>query len=612
MALTPKDIYIDFSYQDIRLLFIIQYEKNTRIYNVHFSDNGIPFLINSTKHKVRLQMMKPDKRLVFSDDCITINDDGSVLLKFDDNMCVADGIADCQFIIQDITDASWTRSPKFRVKIQKSVVDDDAIASTDEFSALTNLIDSSTENITIMEELKNTVANAEEIRIASEITRTENETDRKSSELMRKSDEATRISNEETRISQFNTIKTESTTVIKEAENVNAQLVESNNSCKMKITDRNGVSTDSPNLLNTITIGTVETGEYNEDATASLSGSFGEQKLNLRIPQGVPFKIVKTYASIADMNSHFTDTDVNTYEFVMIDTGNVEDEDNAKLYRKDTTQFSYVTDLSGAQGIQGVKGETGNTPAIEIGNVTTGNEGTSASVEITGTNENPIFNFTIPKGDTGNIGAVCANDIPYSSITDEVTIMQKVDNVESCIGDKYSNARTYSVNDYCIYNDSLYKCVAAITSSESFDSTKWEVTNIANETKNNSSAIAKNTDDITSINSDLHKTIYSGQSVRAGNKIICNASEYTVFELFTDDGMIMIGRKVHDDQGNAIINFGCTTAINASFGNSLNSTIGNYYGHADAYDTHLYLQKCNLIVGTTEYPKGIIEIRGIK
>ena len=37
--------------------------------------------------------------------------------------------------------------------------------------------------------------------------------------------------------------------------------------------------------------------------------------------------------------------------FVVINTGNVEDEDNAKLFYKGTAKYEYLTDLSGAQGI---------------------------------------------------------------------------------------------------------------------------------------------------------------------------------------------------------------------------------------------------------------------
>lgn len=62
------------------------------------------------------------------------------------------------------------------------------------------------------------------------------------------------------------------------------------------------------------------------------------------------------------MNADFKNQDIKEGAFVLIDTGNVEDEDNAKLYVKGKEAFSFITDLSGAKGIkgeQGAKGETG-------------------------------------------------------------------------------------------------------------------------------------------------------------------------------------------------------------------------------------------------------------
>lgn len=44
-------------------------------------------------------------------------------------------------------------------------------------------------------------------------------------------------------------------------------------------------------------------------------------------------------------------------------------------------------------------------PNIQVGNVTTGNPGTSVIVNITGTREKPILEFTIPRGNEGPIGA---------------------------------------------------------------------------------------------------------------------------------------------------------------------------------------------------------------
>ena len=56
--------------------------------------------------------------------------------------------------------------------------------------------------------------------------------------------------------------------------------------------------------------------------------------------KGDAFTIAKTYGSVSEMNEGFASDGVKEGQFVMIDTGNVEDEDNAKLYVKG--EFAYL------------------------------------------------------------------------------------------------------------------------------------------------------------------------------------------------------------------------------------------------------------------------------
>lgn len=73
---------------------------------------------------------------------------------------------------------------------------------------------------------------------------------------------------------------------------------------------------------------------------------------------GKDFHIAKTFSSIAQMMA-YTGTDIEAYDFAMIDTGSVQDPDTGKLYcyePETQERWRYIGDLSGAQGI---KGETG-------------------------------------------------------------------------------------------------------------------------------------------------------------------------------------------------------------------------------------------------------------
>lgn len=68
------------------------------------------------------------------------------------------------------------------------------------------------------------------------------------------------------------------------------------------------------------------------------------------------------------------------------------------------TANAAVLDFSIPRGATGAQGETGATPNITVGEVTTLEPGQQATASMTGTAENPVLNLGIPKGDTGETG----------------------------------------------------------------------------------------------------------------------------------------------------------------------------------------------------------------
>lgn len=104
-------------------------------------------------------------------------------------------------------------------------------------------------------------------------------------------------------------------------------------------------------------------GERGEKGDKGATGERGEK--------GDPFMIYKTYTSVEAMEADHGNEDVPMHGMVLIDTGDVEDADNAKLYMKVETGFVYITDLSGAQGIKGDRGfsfRTGAVASVSDGN----------------------------------------------------------------------------------------------------------------------------------------------------------------------------------------------------------------------------------------------------
>lgn len=108
---------------------------------------------------------------------------------------------------------------------------------------------------------------------------------------------------------------------------------------------------------------------------------------------GNAFTIVKTYPSIQAMEDDYNNPEVKTGQFVMIDTGDVENEEDSRLYLKGDTEWKFISDLSGAQGIQGLS-------AYQVA-VQHGFEGTEAEWLISLKGEK---GETGPKGDKGNTG----------------------------------------------------------------------------------------------------------------------------------------------------------------------------------------------------------------
>lgn len=112
--------------------------------------------------------------------------------------------------------------------------------------------------------------------------------------------------------------------------------------------------------------------------------------------RGEAFSIKKVYSSIDEMLS---DT-VNVFkegDFCLIDTGDVENPDNAKLYvRSEVGSWDFLVDMSGAIGF------TGKTPQIFVGDVTVGSGRNSVAVTLSpdgvDTDGNPKYryNFIIP------------------------------------------------------------------------------------------------------------------------------------------------------------------------------------------------------------------------
>jgi len=151
--------------------------------------------------------------------------------------------------------------------------------------------------------------------------------------------------------------------------------------------------------------------------------------------RGEGFHVSKTFASVAEMQA-YSGAGLKEGDFVLINTGDVEQADNAKLYTYDGAGgYDYLVDMSGAIGF------TGHTPQISIGTITTGAAGSQATASLTAngtdTDGNPKYrlNLTIPKGDTFTYSDLTAAQIAELRQPLTAVIQTMTDNAVARISD---------------------------------------------------------------------------------------------------------------------------------------------------------------------------------
>lgn len=153
-----------------------------------------------------------------------------------------------------------------------------------------------------------------------------------------------------------------------------------------------------PGPAATVTAGTTTTGAPGTSASVVNSGTTSAAVFDFTIPRGdtgatgtaATVAVGTTTTGAAGTSANVTNsgtTSAATFNFT--------------IPRGDTG-------ATGATGAKGDKGDTGDAATIAVGTTTTGAAGSSASVTNSGTSSAAVFNFSIPRGDTGATGATGA------------------------------------------------------------------------------------------------------------------------------------------------------------------------------------------------------------
>lgn len=123
------------------------------------------------------------------------------------------------------------------------------------------------------------------------------------------------------------------------------------------------------------------------------------------------------------------------------------------------TDNSFIVSVTDRDGntvtSENLMGQTGSTPSLSIGTVTTTAPGSNASATITGTDENPVLNLNIPRGANGSLQGMSAVSLPYNGEDDTQTTKDVVDNLTTSVANKIDASNVSTVGKTGQYSDIL-------------------------------------------------------------------------------------------------------------------------------------------------------------
>lgn len=212
-----------------------------------------------------------------------------------------------------------------------------------------------------------------------------------------------------------------------------ATVTQTEDGAVISITDRDGTTTaeikngeqgaqGDPGQAATIAVGSTTTGSAGSNATVVNSGTSNAAILDFTIPRGdtgAPGKDGVDGKDGIDGRDGVDGKDGKDGLAATVTVGSTttgQAGTNASVTNSGTSSAAVLNftiprgadgqdGQNGRDGSDGKDGKDGLAATISVGTVTTGQAGTSASVTNSGTSSAAVFNFTIPRGDTGATGA---------------------------------------------------------------------------------------------------------------------------------------------------------------------------------------------------------------
>lgn len=132
---TPQKISLDFNQNSYKAIHAKQYDDQSRSVIITCMENGQKFDIDQNL-TAQIKILTPDHRAIL--DTLTIQDDHTLLLVLNQSMLAAAGKAAAEVRLYD--NDSLISTMHFYIIIEGAVYSDDAVTASDEFNALTDVM----------------------------------------------------------------------------------------------------------------------------------------------------------------------------------------------------------------------------------------------------------------------------------------------------------------------------------------------------------------------------------------------------------------------------------------------------------------------------------------
>ena len=353
-----KDYVIDLSCNNnfVQVPAVQSDGNESRFIRITLISNNVQYLANQGTMIVSIAGTKPDGNQIL-DECISIGEDGKILIKITSQMTAVAGRGDYSITLMDRETNSLLQSFPFYILVTKSAFNANEIVSSNEFQLLTNTVVEAKNTVDSMRELETEVATNEENRKNAEIARNDAEDIRIQNEIDRQTNTATAI--QDTQRATADAI-----TATQNANNATARANQATNDALVAIQDAVNATEDAIAATQNATNTTARVNALETSFTNAENDRI--QNENIRIQNEIDRQDAADLL-MSQMNQATTDTvaatnranTISTNLQNKLDNGDFKGDKGDKGDRGDPFTYSDFTDdqlaaLKGADGRDGV------------------------------------------------------------------------------------------------------------------------------------------------------------------------------------------------------------------------------------------------------------------